>query len=74
MQEGEGAAALRPEAKYGEVMIEGGRAFDAQAAHDSEAGAVNDREVLIREGLADLPGRFQIRRTAPQPPQNRSAA
>ena len=60
VQQGEGAAALRPKAEYGEVMIKGSRAFDAQAAHDGEAGAVDDREVLVGEGLTDLPGAFQI--------------
>jgi hypothetical protein len=60
-QNREGAAEIRPEAENGEVMIEGSRALYAQAAHDSEAGAVDDRKILVGICESDLPSGFQVR-------------
>jgi len=42
------------------VVIECRRAEDAESLHDGEARPVDDREVLIREGLADREGALEV--------------
>jgi hypothetical protein len=44
----------------GEVMVKGGYPPEPEALHHSKAGAIDDREVLIWESLADSPSGFEI--------------
>jgi hypothetical protein len=43
-----------------EVLVEGRDAPDPEALHHGEAGAVDDREVLVGKDLADLPGGVEV--------------
>lgn len=43
-----------------EMLVEARDAGDAQALHHSEAGAIDDREVLVGKDLADSPGRVEV--------------
>src|SRR5439155_23080166 len=56
----EGARAARPVAVDGKVVVEAGDAAEPEALHQREAGAIDDREVLVLEGLADPPGGAEV--------------
>ena len=43
-----------------EMLVERGSAVDAQALHDREAGAVDDREALVGEVVPDAEGDLQV--------------
>lgn len=59
----EGNTAAAPEANHAEVGVEASRSPNPQPPHYGEAGSIDEREVLVAEGLADRPRRFQVRRT-----------
>jgi len=61
-QNSESTAAVRAETEDGEVIVEGGRALDAQPAHDGEARSINERKVLVTKRDSNLPGCFRISR------------
>lgn len=42
------------------MLVRRGDSIYAQAPHDSEAGSVHDREILIFPSDADLPRHFQV--------------
>jgi hypothetical protein len=43
-----------------EVVVEARGLRDAQTLHDGEAGPIDDREALIREGFPDGPSGFEV--------------
>lgn len=44
-----------------EIVVERRHSQDSEATHDSEAGSIDQREILIRIPSPDVPGGFQIR-------------
>jgi len=54
-------APLGAKSKDRKVVVERSRSLDPQPQHHCEAGAINQREILIAIGESNLPGRFHIR-------------
>ena len=52
--------AFRTVTKYGEIVVERSNSFEAEALEHDEARTVDDREVLVRELLADSEGHLQV--------------
>jgi hypothetical protein len=52
--------AFRTVTKYGEIVVERSNSFEAEALEHDEARTVDDREVLIRESLADGPRTLEV--------------
>jgi hypothetical protein len=57
----EGLPAFWTKAKYGKMSIEGRDPVNAETPHYSEAGAVDDRKILVTPRNANIPGNLQVR-------------
>jgi hypothetical protein len=57
----EGLPAFWTKAKYGEMSIEGRDPVNTETPHYSEAGAVDDRKILVTPKNANIPGNLQVR-------------
>lgn len=62
-QDLEGAIAIAAVAIDRKIVVKACGAREAEAFHDGEARAVDDRKALIRERLADEPSPFEIERS-----------
>ena len=58
-----GLAAFWTKAKYGKMSIEGRDPVNTETPHYSEAGALNNRKILIAPRNANIPGNLQIRQS-----------
>jgi hypothetical protein len=56
----ESTIAISPVAIDREVIVEAGNARYSEPLHEREAGAVDNGEILIGEGLSDGPGRLEV--------------
>jgi hypothetical protein len=57
----EGLPAFWTKAKYGKMSIEGRDPVNTETPHYSEAGAVDDRKILVTPRNANIPGNLQVR-------------
>jgi hypothetical protein len=57
-----GLAAFWTKAKYRKVSIEGRNPVNTEAPHQSEAGAIDNRKILVRPRNPDVPGNLQVSR------------
>jgi hypothetical protein len=62
-QDLEGLPAFWTKAKYGKMSIEGGNPVNTETPHYSEAGAVDDRKILVTPRIANIPGNLQVRQS-----------
>ncbi len=56
----EGLTTSGAEAENRKVIVQRCGSIDAQAVHDREAGAIDDREILVAPGSSHQPCRLQI--------------
>ena len=56
-----GLAPFWTKAKYGKMSIEGRDPVNTETPHYSEAGAVDDRKILVTPRNANIPGDLQVR-------------
>jgi hypothetical protein len=59
----EGLPAFWTKAKYGKMSIEGRDPVNTETPHYSEAGAVDDRKILVTPRNANIPGNLQVRQS-----------
>jgi len=57
----EGLPAFWTKAKHGKMSIEGRDPVNTETPHYSEAGAVDDRKILVTPRNANIPGNLQVR-------------
>lgn len=58
-----GLAPFWTKAKYGKMSIEGRDPVNTETPHYSEAGAVDDRKILVTPRNANIPGNLQVRQS-----------
>ena len=58
-----GLAPFWTKAKYGKISIEGRDPVNTETPHYSEAGAVDDRKILVTPGNAEVPRDLKIRQS-----------